>query len=107
MTNLKRDSLVFDSKIVPKTNTYPIRVPMQATGNQYSPFVYAAQVNKSKQIDKKLVTVNTSSFLDLKNSVNVGMNEYAQMSEDSTMKNQDKVWLTARLQIKQVSNAMA
>ena len=27
------------------------------------------------------------------------------MSAVSTMKNQDKVWLTARLQIKQVSNA--
>ena len=75
MTNLKRDSFVLDSKIVPKTNMYPISVPMQATGNQYSPSVYTAQVYKSKQIEEKLVTVKTSSFFDLKNDVKVGINE--------------------------------
>ena len=75
MTNLKWDSFVLDSKIVPKTNMYPISVPMQATGNQYSPSVYTAQVYKSKQIEEKLVTVKTSSFFDLKNDVKVGINE--------------------------------
>jgi hypothetical protein len=54
---------------------YPISVPMQATGNQYSPSVYTAQVNKSKQIEEKLVTVKTSNFFDLKNDVKVGINE--------------------------------
>ena len=75
MTNLKRDSFVLDSKIIPKTKIYPISVPMQATGNQYSPSVYTAQVYKSKQIEEKLVTVKTSSFFDLKNDVKVGINE--------------------------------
>ena len=69
MTNLKRDSLVPDSKIVPKTNMYPISVLMQATGNQYNPSVYAAQVHKSKQIEEKLVAIKTSNFFDLKNDV--------------------------------------
>ena len=48
---------------------------MQATGNQYSPSVYTAQVYKSKQIEEKLVTVKTSNFFDLKNDVKVGINE--------------------------------
>ena len=75
MTNFKCDSFVPDSKIVPKTNVYPISVPMQGTGNQYSPSVYTAQVYKSKQIEEKLVTVKTSNFFDLKNDVKVGINE--------------------------------
>lgn len=75
MTNLKRDNLVLNKKIVPKTNMYPISVPMQATGNQYSPSVYIPQVNKSKHIEEKLVIVNTSSFCDLKKDINVGTNE--------------------------------
>ena len=75
MTNLNLDSLVPDSKTVPKTKIYPINVPMQATGNQYSPSVYTAQVYKSKQIEEKLVTVKTSNFFDLKNDVKVGINE--------------------------------
>ena len=54
---------------------YPISVPMQATGNQYSPSVYTAQVNKSKQMEEKLVAVKTSNFFDLKNDVNVGIKE--------------------------------
>ena len=75
ITNLKRESFVLDSKIVPKINTYPISVPIQATGNQYSPFVYTAQVNKSRQIEEKLVTVKVNNFFDLKKKVKVGMNE--------------------------------
>ena len=75
MTNLNFDSFVRDSKMVPKTKIYPISVPMQATENQYSPSVYTAQANKSKQIEEKLVAVKTSNFLDLKNDVKVGMNE--------------------------------
>ena len=75
ITNLKRESFVLDSKIVPKINTYPISTPMQATGNHYNPFVYAAQVNKSKQIEDKLVTVKVSNFFDLKKNVKVGINE--------------------------------
>ena len=75
MTNLKRDSFVPDSRMVPKTNIYPISVPRQATGNQYSPFVYIAQVNKSKQMEEKLVAVKTSNFFDLKNDVKVGIKE--------------------------------
>jgi hypothetical protein len=53
---------------------YPISVPILATGNQYNPFVYTAQVNKSKQMEVKLVKVKTSSFFDLKNNVKVGIN---------------------------------
>ena len=75
ITNLKRDNFVLDSKMVPKINMYPIRVPMQARGNQYSPSVYAAQVYKSKQMEEKLVAVKASNFLDLKNDVKVGINE--------------------------------
>ena len=107
MTNLNRDSLVPESKIVPKTKIYPINAPMQATGNQYSPSVYTAQVNKSKQIEEKLVTVKTNNLFELTNNVNVGTNEYVQTSALNTIKNQDKVWLTARLQIKQVKSVTA
>ena len=91
MTNLRLDSFVPDSKIVPKTNMYPISVPMQATGNQYSPFVYTAQVNKSRQMDKYVETEKTSSFFDLKKYVTLGTNVYAQSIADKTIKNQDSV----------------
>ena len=69
MTNLKRDSFVPDSKIVPKINMYPINVPIHATANQYNPPVYTAQVYKSKQMEEKLVAVKASNFFDLKNDV--------------------------------------
>ena len=75
MINLKSDSFVLDNRIVPKINTYPISTPMPATGNQYSPSVYAAQVNKSKQIEAKLVAVKVSSLCDSKKDVKVGINE--------------------------------
>ena len=74
-----------------KHNTYPIKVPMQAVGTQKTVFVYTAQVNNSKQIESRLVTVNTSSLFDLKNEVKVGKNEYAHSREVSTIKNHERV----------------
>ena len=69
--------------------------------------MYTAQVNNSKQIDNRLVTIKTSNFFELKKYVKVGINEYAHTKEDNTTKNQERVWFTARLQIKQVINATA
>ena len=85
MTNLNRESFVRDSKIVPKIKEQPINIPMKETGNQYRPSVYSAQVNKSKQIDRKLVIVKTSNFSDLKNNANDGTNVYAQISAVKTI----------------------
>ena len=48
---------------------------MHAVKNQDKSPTYAAQVNKSRQIEIKLVAVKTSSFFDLKKDVNVGINE--------------------------------
>ena len=80
---------------------------MQAVKNHDSPWVYTAQVNSSRQIDKYVEAENTSSLLDSKSQVTVGTKVYAQINAVRTMKNQESVWLTARLQIKQVKIATA
>ena len=80
---------------------------MQTVENQWSPPVYTAQVNSSRQMDRQVESANISSFFDWKKQLSVGMNVKAQMMAVRTMKNQESVWLTARLQIKQVSRAMA
>ena len=67
--------LDLDNSTGRNNNVYPIKTPMHAVGNQNKVFVYAAQVYKSRQIEIKLVAVKTSSFLDLKKDVNVGINE--------------------------------
>ena len=45
---------------------------MHAVKNHDKPPVYTAQVNKSKQIDRYVETVNTRSFFDSKKQVTVG-----------------------------------
>ena len=49
-------------------------MPMQAVKNQDKPFVYTAQANKSKQIDRYVETVNARSFFVSKKQVTVGTN---------------------------------
>ena len=87
-------------------NTYPIAVPRQAVGAQYSVLVYIAHTNKSRQIDTRLVTEKTNSLLVLKNDVNVGTNEYAHNNEANKTQNHDNVWFIAILHIKQLINAI-
>ena len=89
--NLKFAALVLDSRIGKNSNTYPIKAPIQAVGTQKTVSVYTAQVNNSKQIENRLVTVNASNFFDLKNDVNVGIKEYAHSREENTTKNQESV----------------
>ena len=89
--NLKRVALLFDNRTGKKHNTYPIKVPIQAVGTQKPVLVYTAQVNNSKQIESRLVTVNTSNFFDLKKDVKVGTKEYAQSKDANTIKNQERV----------------
>ena len=89
--NLKRVALLFDNRTGKKHNTYPIKVPIQAVGTQKTVLVYTAQVNNSKQIESRLVTVNTSNFFDLKKDVKVGTKEYAQSKDANTIKNQERV----------------
>ena len=83
--NLNLLILVLESKIGRNSNIYPIKTPIQAIGNQNKVFVYAAQVNKSKQIEEKLVMVKISSFFDSKNDVKVGIKEYAQSNAVKTI----------------------
>ena len=66
-------------------------MPIQAVKNQDNPFVYTAQVNKSRQIERYVETEKTSAFLELKKKVKVGINEYAQISAVNTIKNQESV----------------
>ena len=89
--NLKRVALLFDNRTGKKHNTYPIKVPIQAVGTQKTVLVYTAQVNNSKQIESRLVTVNTSNFFDLKKDVKVGTKEYEQSKDANTIKNQERV----------------
>ena len=56
-------------------------------------------VVKSLGYDDALVRVEDQD-------VKVGKNEYAHIIEANTTKNQDRVWFTARLQIKQVMSAI-
>ena len=49
-------------------------MPMQAVKNHDKPFVYTAQANKSKQIDRYVETANARSFFDSKKQVTVGTN---------------------------------
>ena len=83
--------MLFDNRTGKKHNTYPIKVPIQAVGTQKTVLVYTAQVNNSKQIESRLVTVNTSNFFDLKKDVKVGTKEYAQSKDANTIKNQERV----------------
>ena len=89
--NLKRVALLFDNRTGKKHNTYPIKVPIQAVGTQKTVLVYTAQVNNSKQIESRLVTVKTSNFFVLKKDVKVGTKEYAHKREANTTKNQESV----------------
>ena len=54
-------------------NSYPIKTPIQDVKNQDRSFVYTAQVNKSRQRDRQVVTLKTRSFFVLKKAVTVGM----------------------------------
>ena len=72
--NFKRDTLLFDRRIGPNNSTNPIKTPMQAVKHQDRSPVYIAQVNKSRQIERKLESVNASSFRDSIKDVMVGMN---------------------------------
>ena len=89
--NLKRVALLFDNRTGKKHNTYPIKVPIQAVGTQKTVLVYTAQVNNSKQIERRLVTVKTSNFFDLKKDVKVGTKEFAQSKDANTIINQERV----------------
>ena len=80
-------------------------MPMQAVKNHDKPFVYTAQVNKSRQIDRYVETENASSFFVSKKLVTVGTKVKAQINAANTTKNQESVWFTARLQMKQVISA--
>ena len=64
---------------------------MQAVKNQDNPFVYTAQVNKSRQIERYVEIEKASSFFDIKKKVKVGIKEYAQISAVNTIKNQESV----------------
>ena len=48
---------------------------MQAVKNQDNPFVYTAQANKSRQIERYVETEKASSFFDIKKKVKVGIKE--------------------------------
>ena len=50
---------------------------MQAVKNHDNAFVYTAQTNKSKQIDRYVETVNTRSLFDSKKQVTVGIIHYS------------------------------
>ena len=78
---------------------------MQAVKNQDSPSVYAAQVNKSRQIDRYVETEKARNFFVSKKPVTVGTKVKAQINAANTTKNQESVWFTARLQMKQVISA--
>ena len=80
-------------------------MPIVALKNHHSPFVYTAQVKSRRQIDKQVETAKTRSFFESKKWVSVGTKVYAQTSAESTTKNHDSVWFTARLQIKQAISA--
>ena len=56
------------------SSTYPIKMLMAAVKNHDKSFVYTAQVNKSKQIDRYVETVNARSFFDSKKQITVGTN---------------------------------
>ena len=100
-------SFVFASRMGRNINVYPIKTPIQAVKNQDMPSVYTAQVNKSRQIDRQVETEKTSSFFDSKKQLTVGTNVQAQRSAANTTKNQESVWFTAKLQMKQVKRATA
>ena len=63
---------MLDKRIGPKINTYPIRTPIQAVKNQDRSLVYMEQVNKSRQMDRKVEAEKARSFFDWKNGVIVG-----------------------------------
>ena len=75
ITNLTFLILVLDNSIGRNNKVYPIKIPIHAVGNQNKVLVYVAQVYKSKQIERKLVTVKTNSLFALKKDVNVGIKE--------------------------------
>ena len=55
-----------DKRIGKNIITYPIIIPIHATGNQKNVFVYVAQVKSKRHIEKYVVTVNQKSFFSLK-----------------------------------------
>ena len=50
--NLYRDITVLDKRIGTKTDSYPIKIPIQAVKNQDNPLVYNAHVNSSRQMER-------------------------------------------------------
>ena len=80
-------------------------MPIAAVKNQDRPLVYTAQVNNSRQIDRYVETEKASSLFVSKKLVVVGIKVKAQINAANTTKNQESVWFTARLQIKQVIRA--
>ena len=62
-------------------------------------------MNISRQMDKYVEPAKMSNFRDSKKQETVGTKVKAHTRAANTMKNQERVWFTARLQMKQVSRA--
>ena len=89
--NLKSDTRFLAKSIGINNNEYPIKIPVIAVGTQNTVPEYTAQVKSNKQIEIRLVTVNTSNLFVLKKKVYVGTKAYAQAREVSTTKNHESV----------------